>query len=429
MASNGALRTTDWLLRAAALVVILAALKLATPLVVTILLAAFLAIASAPLMFWLVRHGVNRYLAVMAALAADVAFFGAMVALAASGLDAMVSALPRYQARIDVLRSEASFWLKTQGLPDLGDLLPTLSNADTGRMVGNAIAEAVSALSSLVLVLFIVAFLLVELLGIEEKLRFIFRHPEIGIEQFRRAAAHVQRYIVVKTLANLLTGALVWVWLAAFRVDFAMLWGVCAFMLNYIPTIGSALLGVPVVAVTLLQFGFGTAMFVGIGYMLINTAIAALVEPRVFGQALGLSPLVVFVSMVCWGWLWGPVGAVLSVPLTVIVKISLAYMEGYEWLSRMLGPVVGAQGVGTPTLPPQTLGMGSLPSSVVIGGGIALGGNSERSSSVGLPPVVIPALGSPGLPGLGPMLPAAPAFSSASISSIPPPPDNLDEME
>jgi AI-2 transport protein TqsA len=429
MASNGATRTTDWLLRAAALVVILAALKLATPLVVTILLAAFLAIASAPLMFWLVRHGVNRYLAVMAALAADVAFFGAMVALAASGLDAMVSALPRYQARIDVLRSEASFWLKTQGLPDLGDLLPTLSNADTGRMVGNAIAEAVRALSSLVLVLFIVAFLLVELLGIEEKLRFVFRHPEIGIEQFRRAAAHVQRYIVVKTLANLLTGALVWVWLAAFRVDFAMLWGVCAFMLNYIPTIGSALLGVPVVAVTLLQFGFGTAMFVGIGYMLINTAIAALVEPRVFGQALGLSPLVVFVSMVCWGWLWGPVGAVLSVPLTVIVKISLAYMEGYEWLSRMLGPVVGAQGVGTPTLPPQTLGMGSLPSSVVIGGGIALGGNSERSSSVGLPPVVIPALGSSSLPGLGPMLPAAPAFSTASISSIPPPPDNLDEME
>lgn len=428
MASNGALRTTDWLLRAAALVVILAALKLATPLVVTLLLAAFLAIVSAPLMFWLVRHGVNRYLAVMAALAADVAFFGAMVALAASGLDAMVTALPRYQARLDLLHGEASLWLKTQGLPDLGDLLPTLSSADTGRMVASAIAEAVRALSSLVLVLFMVAFLLVELLGIEEKLRFIFRHPEIGIEQFRRAAAHVQRYIVVKTFANLLTGALVWVWLAAFRVDFAMLWGVCAFMLNYIPTIGSALLAVPVVGVTLLQFGFGTALFVGIGYMLINTAIAALVEPRVFGQALGLSPLVVFVSMVCWGWLWGPVGAVLSVPLTVIVKISLAYMEGYEWLSRMLGPVVGAQGVGTPTLPPHTLG--GLPSAnVVIGGGIALGGNTERSSSAGLPPVVVPALGTANVHGLGPMLPAAPAFATGSISSIPPPPDNLDETE
>src|SRR5262249_52501769 len=149
---------------------------------------------------------------------------------------------------------------------------------------------------------------------------------------------------------------------------------------------------------------------------------AALVEPRVFGQALGLSPLVVFVSMVCWGWLWGPVGAVLSVPLTVIVKISLAYMEGYEWLSRMLGPVVGAQGVGTPTLPPSALT--TLPSSVVIGAGISLGGNSERSSSAGLPPVVIPALSGSGLAatGLGPMLPAAPAFSTGPVSSVPPPP-------
>jgi len=402
--------TTDWLLRAAALVVLLGALKLATPLVVTILLAAFLAIVSAPLMFWLIRHGVHRYVAVLAALSADIAFFGAMAALAASGLNALVSAMPRYQARVDVLRGETSLWLKTQGLPDLGDLLPTLSHADTGRVMGTAITEVASALSSLALVLFIVAFLLVELLGIEDKLRYVLRHPEIGIEQFRRAAAHVQRYIVVKTAANLLTGCLVWLWLAAFRVDFAMLWGVCAFMLNYIPTIGSALVGVPVLMVTLLQYGFGTSIVVGTGYVLINTAIAALVEPRVFGQALGLSPLVVFISMVCWGWLWGPVGAVLSVPLTVIVKISLAYMEGYEWLSRMLGPVVGAQGVGAPSLPPHPLG--SLPPSVVMGAAISLGGNTERSSSVGLPPVIIS-----GGTGMGPVVPAAPSYPGSSFPS------------
>ncbi|HEX6241182.1 MAG TPA: AI-2E family transporter, partial [Polyangiales bacterium] len=357
---------------------------------------------------------------------ADVTFFGAMAYLAASGLDALVSAMPRYQARVADLREEASIWLKLQGLPDLGDLLPTLNQADTGRVVATAIAEVARALSSLVLVLFIVAFLLVELLGIEEKLRLVFRHPEIGIEQFRRAAAHVQRYIVVKTAANLLTGALVWLWLAAFRVDFAMLWGMCAFMLNYIPTVGSALVAIPVAVVTLLQYGFGTTVVVGTGYVLINTAIAALVEPRVFGQALGLSPLVVFVSMVCWGWLWGPVGAVLSVPLTVIVKIALAYMEGYEWLSRMLGPVVGAQGVGTPTVPPHPLG--SLPPSI-IGAGISLGGNTERSSSTGLPPVIIPAGGVPlttvTATGMGPMVPAAPRFGS----SVPPPPSGDDELE
>jgi AI-2 transport protein TqsA len=381
-------RTTSLVVRAAALVVVLGALKLATQLVVPLLLAAFLAIASAPLMFWLIRRGVNRFVAVGAAMLADVAFFGAMVALTASGFDAFVSALPRYQARVDLLRTEASAWLVAQGLPDLGELLPTaLGGQDAGRMVALAFAEVAHALSSLAIVLLIVAFLLVELLGIEEKLRFIFKHPELGIEQFRRAAAHVQRYIVVKTGANLLTGLLVTLWLAAFRVDFALLWGVCAFMLSYIPTIGTLMLAAPVLAVTLLQYGFGTALVVGIGYVLINTAIAALIEPRVFGQALGLSPLVVFVSMVCWGWLWGPIGAVLSVPLTVVVKIALAYVEGYEWLSRMLGPVVGASGVGTPSVPPHVFN--SLPPGIVAtAASISLTGRPPSAS--GLAPVVIP---------------------------------------
>jgi hypothetical protein len=172
-------------------------------------------------------------------------------------------------------------------------------------------------------------------------------------------------------------------------------------MLSYIPTIGSLLLAVPVLTVTLLQYGFGTALVVAIGYVLINTAIAALVEPRVFGQALGLSPLVVFVSMVCWGWLWGPIGAVLSVPLTVVVKIALAYVEGYEWLSRMLGPVVGASGVGTPSVPPHVFT--TLPPSVVASaGGLPLSGRPISNS--GLAPVVIPAA------------PPAPSISGLSVS-------------
>jgi len=398
-------RTTSLVVRAAAMVVLLGALKLATQLVVPLLLSAFLAIASAPLMFWLIRRGVHRFVAVGAALLADVTFFGAMVALTARGLDAFVSAVPRYQARVGLLREEASVWLVRQGLPDLGEMLPTaIGGEDAGRIVATAFTEVARALSSLALVLLIVAFLLVELLGIEEKLRFVFRHPELGIEQFRRAAAHVQLYILVKSGANLLTGILVTLWLAAFRVDFALLWGVCAFMLSYIPTIGTLLLAVPVLAVTLLQYGFGTSLVVGMGYMLINTAIGALVEPRVFGQALGLSPLVVFVSMVCWGWLWGPIGAVLSVPLTVVVKIALAYVEGYEWLSRMLGPVVGASGVGSPSVPPHVFS--NLPPSVVASAA-SLSLSGRPLSASGLAPVVIPTA------------PPAPSISSIGVSVAP----------
>jgi AI-2 transport protein TqsA len=366
-------------------------------------------------MFWLIRRGVHRFVAVGAALLADVAFFGAMVALTARGLDAFVSAVPRYQARVGLLREEASVWLVRQGLPDLGEMLPTaLGGEDAGRIVATAFTEVARALSSLALVLLIVAFLLVELLGIEEKLRFVFKHPELGIEQFRRAAAHVQLYILVKSGANLLTGILVTLWLAAFRVDFALLWGVCAFMLSYIPTIGTLLLAIPVLAVTLLQYGFGTSLVVGMGYMLINTAIGALVEPRVFGQALGLSPLVVFVSMVCWGWLWGPIGAVLSVPLTVVVKIALAYVEGYEWLSRMLGPVVGASGVGSPSVPPHVFS--NLPPSVVASAAsLSLSGRPLSSSAVG--PVVIPtAPPAPSISSLGVSVASKAAFASGASS-------------
>ncbi|MET0286298.1 MAG: AI-2E family transporter [Polyangiales bacterium] len=411
--------STSLVVRAAAMVVLLGALKLATQLVVPLLLAAFLAIASAPLMFWLIRRGVNRFVAVGAAVLADVAFFGAMFALSARGLDAFVSAVPRYQARVEVLRSEASEWLVAQGLPDLGELLPTALRGESARrIVTTAFTEVFNALSMLALVLLIVSFLLVELLGIEEKLRLIFKHPELGIEQFRRAAAHVQLYILVKSGANLLTGILVALWLAAFRVDFALLWGVLAFMLSYIPTIGTLLLAVPVLAVTLLQYGFGTALVVGVGYVLINTAIAALVEPRVFGQALGLSPLVVFVSMVCWGWLWGPVGAVLSVPLTVVVKIVLAYVEGYEWLSRMLGPVVGVSGVGSPSVPPVVFT--SLPPSVVATTSISLSGRPSSAMQTGSH-AVIPI--SPPTPTISTIGGGKPAYA-APVSSR-----NDDELE
>ncbi|MDB4989336.1 MAG: hypothetical protein JWN04_4514, partial [Myxococcaceae bacterium] len=171
--------------------------------------------------------------------------------------------------------------------------------------------------------------------------------------------------------------------------------------------IGSLLLAFPVLAVTLLQHGFGTAFVVGIGYVLINTAIGALVEPRVFGQALGLSPLVVFVSMVCWGWLWGPIGAVLSVPLTVVVKIALAYVEGYEWLSRMLGPVVGVSGVGSPSVPP--LVFSNLPPSVVASAA-SLSLSGRPISASGLAPVVIPAMPpAPSISSLG----GKPAYASS----------------
>lgn len=362
-------RGTAWLVRAAAIVIILAGLKLSSPLVVPLLLAVFIAIVTAPLVFALMARGVQRYLAVTVGVFADVAFFAAIAALGASSMNAFVAALPRYQERIGVLIYEARMWFEGQGLQGVGDVLPRVVDYEAiGNAAASGLASFAGVVSMLVLVLLVVAFILVEVVGIEGKLRFVFDDPEAGLQRFRLATAHVQKYILVKTGANLLTGVLVWGWLAAWRVDFALLWGMSAFLFNYIPTLGSAILGVPVLLITLMQYGVGACVVVGVGYGAINMAIAALVEPRVFGQALGLSPLVVFLSMVCWGWLWGPVGALLSVPLTMVVKISAAYVDGGHWVSALLGPVedieAGRVSHAPSMMPPATATMppaGSIP--------------------------------------------------------------------
>jgi len=138
-------------------------------------------------------------------------------------------------------------------------------------------------------VLLVTAFILVETVGMEAKLVRVFEDPTQNIARFRRATEQVVRYILYKTGANLLTGLLVWGWLAVWRVDFALLWGLGAFLLNYIPTLGSTLLAVPVVFVSLMQFGVGESTVIALGYLIINMSVAALLEPKVFGKALGLS--------------------------------------------------------------------------------------------------------------------------------------------
>lgn len=344
--------TQIWL-KAAAAIVILAGFKLAAPLIVPLLLALFLAIVSAPSMFALIRRGLPSYASVGIALLANLAVFVAMGALGAGSLNAFARSVPRYQARVAVLIGEGSSWLVDRGLPGLGEVLPRVVDYNMlGKLAADGLAGLAGVLSTVVLVWLVVAFLLVEALGIEVKLQHVLAHPADGIRRVRRAAEDVQRYILAKTATNLFTALLVWAWLAMWRVEFALLWALSAFMVNYIPTLGAMLLAAPVLLITLLQHGVFPASVVGLGYVAINMLVATVIEPRVFGQVLGMSPLVVFISMVCWGWLWGPVGALLSVPLTMVVQIVAAYLEGYQWLSVLLGPADPKRGRRSSLRPP-----------------------------------------------------------------------------
>ncbi len=150
-------------------------------------------------------------------------------------------------------------------------------------------------------------------------------------------ASKIKHYMVLKSLMSLATGFLVWVTLWLFGLDYAVLWGVLAFFLNFVPNIGSLLAAIPAVLLAVVQLGFAQAIWIALAYVTINTVIGSVIETKMMGKGLGLSTLVVFLSLIFWGWLLGPVGMLLSIPLTIMAKIACEGWSSTAWIAVMLG--------------------------------------------------------------------------------------------
>lgn len=325
----------------AALVVIVAGLKLAGAVLVPFLMAVFLSVLATPMVLWIEQRGVPPAWAVSLTM---VAVLGAMVGLGAlvtGSVAGFEQALPGYRAALDVVFDDLVQRLTAYGI-DVEQALrdqsiePGMVLGMAGSFVGNVIA----ALSNTALVLLTMVFFLLEVAGFPAKLRAALGDPAADLSEFTEIMAEVQRYLVLKTAVSAVTGVCVALLLAAVGVDFAVLWGLVAFLLNFIPNIGSIIAAVPAMAVALVQPGLGLLpmLAVGLGYLVINMVIGNIIEPQLTGRRLGLSPLVVFLSLVFWGWVWGSVGMLLSVPLTIVVRIVLERSPSLRWIAVLLGP-------------------------------------------------------------------------------------------
>jgi predicted PurR-regulated permease PerM len=149
----------------------------------------------------------------------------------------------------------------------------------------------------------------------------------------------LREYMSMKTIISMMTGVIIALAMWLIGLDYPMLWGVLAFMLNFVPNIGSIIAAVPAVMLALVQLGGTSALLVTAVYVAVNILIGSVIEPRYMGKGLGLSTLVVFVSLVFWGWVLGPVGMLLSVPLTITVKLALDCKPETQWLGHLLGPL------------------------------------------------------------------------------------------
>ena len=320
----------------AAVVIVIAGMKQAAPLLVPFLLSVFIAILCLPPMKMLQAKGLGTGLSITLVVV-GVFITGVLLAwLIGSSIEAFNNNLPMYQSKISGQWLQVITWLQTHGVVIPQEFVS--DNLDPGaamKLIATVLASFGNVLANAFLIFLTVIFILLESTGFNNKLKRIGWASEDGVgEQF---VERLRLYMSIKTSMSALTGVLVALVLWLLGVDYPALWGVLAFMFNYVPNIGSIIAAVPAVLLALVQLGSGVAVLVAVAYLVINIIVGNVLEPRYMGRGLGLSTLVVFLSLVFWGWILGPVGMLLSVPLTVSVKLALDANAETRWCGVLLG--------------------------------------------------------------------------------------------
>lgn len=322
----------------AAFVVVVAGMKAAAVLVVPLLLAGFLAIICAPPLYWMQRRGIPSVAGILILMAGVIVLQVLLVSLVSNSVADFTGNLPFYQERLITLMSGSLKWLSDLGVQVETDKLTEVFNPSRIlRVVANTLNGLSSVLTNTFFVFLTFIFILSEAAGFPNKLRALSDDDNGDMEKYTEITDGVNRYLGIKTLTSLATGVIIAIWLIFQGVDYPVMWGVFAFLLNYIPNIGSIIAAMPAVLLALIQLGPVSALMAALGYGVVNITIGSVVEPRIMGDGIGLSTLVVFISLAFWGWVLGPVGMLLSVPLTMAVKIALGGKESTQWISILLG--------------------------------------------------------------------------------------------
>ncbi|WP_106478565.1 AI-2E family transporter [Phytohalomonas tamaricis] len=328
-------------LTCASLVVIVAGLKLGTALFVPILLATFIAVLCARPVEWLHRRGLGVTWSVCCVLIVLGLALSLFTSLVISRLSEFSDEVPKLESELRHHYAGLLGWFNDIGIPINPDATSQLLDPTTlTQMMPMLLGGIGNVLSQSVIIFIMIIFLLFEILDFPNKLALAVQRPDASLKRFTQFSLTLQRYLIVKTIISLITGALVSLSCVLLKIEFAFLWGALAFFLNYIPNIGSILAAIPAVMLTLVMPDGGgvKALLLGGAYTAINFLLGNLIEPRVMGQTLGMSTLVAFLSLVVWGWIFGPVGMFLSVPLTMSLKIALDSHPDTRWLSIMIGP-------------------------------------------------------------------------------------------
>lgn len=326
------------LLGCASLAIIFSGLKLASSLVAPLLLAVFIAAISAPLIYWMNRQRVPLWLA---AILVILTIFAVVLGIGSVVFQSVIELTARqefYIQRLSEIYAQLIAVMAWLGWEIALDNVFAVVEPSHLWTLGLATLTGVGrAFSNGFLILLVFIFIIAELNGIPRKIRLAFASETNNLDWLDQFTTEINRYITTKTLLSLLTGVFIAIYLWLLGVDFPILWGMLAFMLNFIPNIGSVIAALPPVLLALIQLGFGYALATIAGFVIVNMGVGTFLEPRLLGKRLGMSPLVVFLSLIWWGWLLGTIGMLLSVPITMTIKLAAESHPNQVWLATLLG--------------------------------------------------------------------------------------------
>ena len=322
----------------AATVVVFAGVMYSSTIVTQFLMALFIGIISAKPVAYLRTKGMSNGLAVAIVLFSIILISFSLGGVLGTSIANFTANLDAYNVKVSAGFTKIFDLLESVGVKGSKEQL--LKTIDPG-VIMNFTAKLLNGLGNLMgnmaMILLIVGFMLAESTSYGVKLRAVLNQPDSSIQSITMAVNQINQYLGIKTMTSLATGVIIGLSLWAIGVDFPFMWGLIAFMMNYIPNIGSFIAAIPALFMAFISLGGAGVLWTGLVFLIVNIGIGSILEPKIMGNGLGISTLVILLSLIFWGWILGTTGMFLSIPLTLAAKIAFEANPSTRWVSVILG--------------------------------------------------------------------------------------------
>jgi len=349
MDSAKELRWIRILLLIIALAVVASILKTLKSIFIPLIFSIFLLFLFAPLINYLKKHKVPMVLILLITLVIIAVFLGLVILLIYAASNSLINGLPRYEDKFneliakgtEYLQNLATNWnINTENI-SIANIAQILSSGiiSIPQFLSNTVNTLVSIIQNIFLIIFFLIFLLLEIDKLPLRLRKATSKlsKEQTLDILQNIEKQIQNYLTIRTLVNLSAALLCMLWMLIFGVDFILVCGILLFVLDFIPDVGSVISSAIPILIYLLQSGFS---FLWLIFALLIVAtqmlIGNIIEPKLQGVQLNLTPIMVLVSLIFWGWLWGIVGMLICVPLTSAINIILKQVAPNNFISTLI---------------------------------------------------------------------------------------------